>query len=195
MTKRPKSWSSSTRPTSVRCCPRCLAGHGRRVEIVYRGRDALPRLEHVAFYLLASDLKMPEFGRRELYRLVVADRPVLCARILFVAGDTLRADVTDFMLEAGVVCLEMPVLPAVAVAAVAKVREGKVGEARSNAPLVCARRPRPRPRRWPPSGNSICGLLEPSAKVPRPCRGRAARRRRAGCCPNGRGNADRFHWR
>ena len=61
---------------------------------------------------------MPDIGGRELYRLVEKDRPRLRHRFLFITGDTLGADVVDFIQRSGLTCLEKPLLPNDVVSAV-----------------------------------------------------------------------------
>ena len=66
---------------------------------------------------------LADIGGRELYRLVEADRPELRDRFLFITGDTLGADMVEFVRQAGLVCLEKPLLPSDLIAAVDRTLE------------------------------------------------------------------------
>ena len=88
-----------------------LERDGHQVERALSGREALARLAEGAVDLIISDLRMPDMDGPSLYRALAADRPELAARMAFVTGDTLAADLADFLSEIGARVLEKPLDP------------------------------------------------------------------------------------
>ena len=88
-----------------------LERDGHRVERALSGRDALARLDNGPVDLIISDLRMPDMDGPSLYRRLVSERPELAARMVFVTGDTLGADLTGFLSEIGARVLEKPLDP------------------------------------------------------------------------------------
>lgn len=69
---------------------------------------ALERLEDENFDLVISDFKMPELGGLEFYQAVVALRPSLGARFVFLTGDVFNFDTESMLRAAGVPVIEKP---------------------------------------------------------------------------------------
>jgi CheY-like chemotaxis protein len=88
-----------------------LERDGHRVERALSGRDALARLGNGPVDLIISDLRMPDMDGPSLYRHLARERPELAARMVFVTGDTLGADLTGFLSEIGARVLEKPLDP------------------------------------------------------------------------------------
>ncbi len=88
-----------------------LERDGHQVECALSGREALARLADGAVDLIISDLRMPDMDGPSLYRALASDRPELAARMAFVTGDTLAADLTGFLSEIGARVLEKPLDP------------------------------------------------------------------------------------
>ena len=85
-----------------------LIRDGHQVERVLSGRAALTWLQQQPADLIISDLRMPDMDGPSLYRALASERPELAARILFVTGDTLAADLTGFLDEIGGRVIEKP---------------------------------------------------------------------------------------
>jgi CheY-like chemotaxis protein len=69
---------------------------------------ALERLEDEDFDLVISDFKMPELGGLEFYQAVIALRPSLGARFVFLTGDVFNFDTESLLRAAGVPVIEKP---------------------------------------------------------------------------------------
>jgi CheY-like chemotaxis protein len=89
-----------------------LTRDGHRVIAAASGREALEQLENDEVDLVVSDLRMPDLGGPDLYRLLAERRPHLARRILFITGDTLAHDLGDFFARTGLPNLEKPLEPA-----------------------------------------------------------------------------------
>ena len=89
-----------------------LERDGHQVACARSGREALARLAEGAVDLIISDLRMPDMDGPSLYRALASARPELAARMVFVTGDTLAADLTGFLGEIGARVLEKPLEPA-----------------------------------------------------------------------------------
>jgi CheY-like chemotaxis protein len=74
-----------------------IAASGHDVETAPNGAEALRRLQHAHFDLVLVDLRMPEVDGRELYRELERTRPAMCRRLVFMTGDALAAETTDFL--------------------------------------------------------------------------------------------------
>ncbi|HYG89589.1 MAG TPA: PAS domain S-box protein [Azospirillum sp.] len=85
-----------------------LAHEGHEATVVSNGRAALEWLASQSTDLIISDLRMPEMDGATLYRELAARRPELLHRILFITGDSLSPDLTQFLAETGVPVIEKP---------------------------------------------------------------------------------------
>jgi CheY-like chemotaxis protein len=85
-----------------------LTRDGHQVERALSGRAALTSLQQRPVDLIISDLRMPDMDGTALYRALASEHPELAERILFVTGDTLAADVTEFLNTVGARVLEKP---------------------------------------------------------------------------------------
>ena len=89
-----------------------LSGSGHRVVTAGSGRDALHRLGHESFDAILTDLRMPDVDGRALYFEIQRAWPEQAARVVFVTGDTLAANLRDLVSESGRPIIEKPFLPA-----------------------------------------------------------------------------------
>lgn len=88
-----------------------LARDGHRVDRAKSGREALGHLSNREVDVIICDLRMPDMDGPALYRELAVQRPELLARIVFVTGDTLAADMTGFLTETGARVIEKPLDP------------------------------------------------------------------------------------
>jgi PAS domain S-box-containing protein len=88
-----------------------LRRDGHTALVATSGRDALAKLDQDEVDLIISDLRMPDMDGPALYRELSRLRPALAARMLFVTGDTLASDVTDFLSGSGANVIEKPIEP------------------------------------------------------------------------------------
>lgn len=85
---------------------------GYSVETVANGREAIARLEHVAYDAIVSDLRMPVMTGVELFRWLQRDRVALVARFVLITGDNLDIMEDAFLAENLVPVLAKPFAPA-----------------------------------------------------------------------------------
>jgi two-component system NtrC family sensor kinase len=85
-----------------------LQDAGHWVETAENGRQALDRLATGAFDLILSDLRMPVMDGPALYTALRASHPALLGRIAFITGDTLSAQIKEFLATTGVPSIEKP---------------------------------------------------------------------------------------
>jgi CheY-like chemotaxis protein len=78
-----------------------LARDGHRVDTASDGQAALARIETREYDLIVSDCGMPVLGGIELYRELTRRDPRLANRMIFVSGDTLNKQATDFLESTG----------------------------------------------------------------------------------------------
>jgi two-component system NtrC family sensor kinase len=78
------------------------------VDTARNGALALEKMQRRRYDLIVSDLRMPGMGGPDLYRAVAASQPELARRFVFLTGDTLGADVRDFLDRAGQPTLTKP---------------------------------------------------------------------------------------
>jgi len=76
-----------------------LASEGHQVDTADNGRDALQRLEHRAYDLILSDLRMPHMDGVEFYRRLERDRPETARHVMFLSGHVDASEYEDFLGE------------------------------------------------------------------------------------------------
>jgi CheY-like chemotaxis protein len=64
-----------------------LDRRGYRVDTASSGEEAERKLLAAPYAVLLADIRMPRMSGIELYRKVVAERPELCGRAIFMTGD------------------------------------------------------------------------------------------------------------
>jgi len=82
-----------------------------RVVAVASGREALQRMAAEHYDVIFTDMRMPDLDGRALYREIEQQWPDLTGRVVFVTGDTLTANLRDFVKETGRPVIEKPFLP------------------------------------------------------------------------------------
>jgi len=85
-----------------------LASEGHRVETAEDGLAALERIEHGAYDLIVSDLRMPRLDGPGLYREAVRRWPGLARRFVFTTGDSLSPDTRLFLEQVALLHLPKP---------------------------------------------------------------------------------------
>jgi CheY-like chemotaxis protein len=87
------------RPLVYRCD---LAGTGAEAQRLLMGRD---------YDVILCDLRMPDIDGGALYAWIEGVRPHLCARTVFVTGDTLGQATSDVLARSNRPVIEKPFLP------------------------------------------------------------------------------------
>ena len=88
-----------------------LTSARHRVVAVGSGREALQRIAAEHYDVIFTDMRMPDLDGRALYREIEQQWPDLTGRVVFVTGDTLTANLRDFLKETGRPVIEKPFLP------------------------------------------------------------------------------------
>lgn len=86
-----------------------LAGH--TVDIADSGERALQSLAEAEYDIVLSDVRMPGMDGTMLYDMVRSRYPQLLARLAFITGDTLSANVAQFLQRTGIPHLAKPFAP------------------------------------------------------------------------------------
>jgi nitrogen fixation negative regulator NifL len=85
-----------------------LKAQGAHVEAVHGGREALERLEQGQYDIILSDVRMPGLDGPGLYKAVGAAHPQLLSRFVFLTGDTLNPESSEFVEQTGAPCISKP---------------------------------------------------------------------------------------
>jgi signal transduction histidine kinase len=95
-------------PTMVQFLGALLREERWRVDEADSGQVGLARARAARYDLIVSDVRMADGSGEDFYRAVVAERPELAARFLFVTGDTANPAVLKFLAQACVPVLSKP---------------------------------------------------------------------------------------
>jgi len=81
---------------------------GHEVEGTPSGQDAVALLASHDYDVVLLDLRLPDLDGKAIWRRLLADRPDLALRVVFMTGDTLTAETQAFLMEAGRPVLTKP---------------------------------------------------------------------------------------
>ena len=81
---------------------------GYSVEQASDGEQALIRVQSRPFDLVVCDLKMPRVDGKTFYGMLVAAKPAMAHRVIFVTGDVAGTDAEEFLEESGCRWLAKP---------------------------------------------------------------------------------------
>ena len=98
-------------PEVIEVLREILTADGHRVTAAGGGREVLARIAEARFDLVLSDVRMPDMDGPALHRVLITDDPELEGRLAFLNGDTLSAEIRDFLAEVGRPHIEKPFLP------------------------------------------------------------------------------------
>jgi signal transduction histidine kinase len=85
-----------------------LAADDHRVDTAQNGMVALGKLQERAYDLVLSDIRMPELDGPGLYREIERRYPRLARRVVFLTGDTLSANIREYLEKIGRPSLSKP---------------------------------------------------------------------------------------
>ena len=88
-----------------------LIAAGHAVQTASSGREAIALLDGASIDLIVTDVHIPDFDGRTLYREVERRWPGLARRMIFVTGDTLTAALRDFATARDCPMIEKPFMP------------------------------------------------------------------------------------
>ena len=86
-----------------------LTSVGYDVDTAHNGREALEKLDHVAYDLIITDVRMPELDGPGLCRALIARRSDLLTRIIFIATPDSMEDHREFLANSSMPALTKPV--------------------------------------------------------------------------------------
>ena len=89
-----------------------LTADAHRVDTAENGIAALDKLREGSYDLVISDLRMPQLDGPGLYREVARRYPQLLRRMIFVTGDTLGPESTEFLRQSAAPTFGKPFAPA-----------------------------------------------------------------------------------
>jgi CheY-like chemotaxis protein len=92
----------------VRGLARLLHRDGYIVHTAENGQQALAQLRTQRYDVILCDLRMPALDGPTLYTIVQQQLPALCQRMIFVTGDTLSVESSEFLAQCGQPCLYKP---------------------------------------------------------------------------------------
>jgi PAS domain S-box-containing protein len=95
-------------PDLARILTKILEAEGHRVETAPNGVQALARLGQRTFDLIVSDIRMPELDGPGLYGEVSRRYPDLLSRFVFLTGDILSPETSEFLARTGSARLAKP---------------------------------------------------------------------------------------
>jgi signal transduction histidine kinase len=101
-----------------------LSGAQHNVITAASGREALERMEAEHYDVILTDVRMPDFDGRALYREIERRWPTQAGSVIFVTGDSLASSLHNFATECGRPVIEKPFVPSDVRRVVAEVAEG-----------------------------------------------------------------------
>lgn len=107
-------------PVIGRLFKRILIDEGFEVDFVQDGRVAIEAADKNHYDLCVSDIRLPGITGIQLYELLKANHPQLSLHMIFITGDTMNANVQEFLQRSGMPCLVKPFNPEDLVASVKK---------------------------------------------------------------------------
>ena len=81
---------------------------GYEVDHVLDGHEALRMARERSYSTVVCDLLMPGVNGMALFELWQAENPGLAQKVIFVTGDSLSFDTTDFVARSGCPCIYKP---------------------------------------------------------------------------------------
>jgi len=90
---------------------RILANKGHEAQTVSNGKAALAILQNSGYDLLVADLKMSGVSGMDLYAILKKKQPDMAARTVFITGDTMTDETSEFLNSTGRPYLAKPFTP------------------------------------------------------------------------------------
>ncbi len=86
-----------------------LTGEGYEVETAETASDALKRIKSKEYGVILLDIKLPDMNGTELYRRLQKIAPSLANRVIFVTGDVMGKNTTEFLAKTKVPYITKPI--------------------------------------------------------------------------------------
>ena len=95
-------------PSIASALTRLLTRDGYQTEVVHNGQEALTACQRQAYTQILCDLWMPVVDGQGFYEALHRCQPQLCARVVFLTGDTLTPAIHAFLARTGAPVLAKP---------------------------------------------------------------------------------------
>jgi signal transduction histidine kinase/ActR/RegA family two-component response regulator len=77
-----------------------VTGLGHQVDEAPSGQEAVARLARDDYDVVLLDLRLPDLDGQAIWRWLLADRPALAPRVIFMTGDTMSDETQTFLMKA-----------------------------------------------------------------------------------------------
>ncbi len=104
---------------------RILANKGHKAQTVSNGKAALAILQNRGYDLLIADIKMSGVSGVDLYETLKKKCPDMAARTVFITGDTMTEETSEFLNSTGRPYLAKPFTPMEFLTTIATALSGK----------------------------------------------------------------------
>ena len=98
-------------PAIRKILARILANKGHQAQTVSNGKAALAMLQEKGYDLLVADLKMSGISGMELYQTLKRKRSEMADKTVFITGDTMTEETSEFLTSSGRPYLAKPFTP------------------------------------------------------------------------------------
>lgn len=98
-------------PAIRKILARILANKGHQAQTVSNGKAALAMLQEKGYDLLVADLKMSGVSGMELYQTLKRKRSEMADKTVFITGDTMTEETSEFLTSSGRPYLAKPFTP------------------------------------------------------------------------------------
>jgi DNA-binding response OmpR family regulator len=105
-----------------------LRRDGHTVDTADNGELALTQLQERCYDILLCDLQMPDLDGPTFYGILRSQYPLLCQRVIFLAGDSMRVESVAFLEQCGQPWLAKPCRMAAIRSAIAQVLRATASE-------------------------------------------------------------------
>jgi signal transduction histidine kinase/CheY-like chemotaxis protein len=85
-----------------------LAELGHKIDTAENGMEASRKIKNGCYDLVITDVRMPQMDGIELYREIVASRPDLEQKVVFITGDLINTRTVEFLAEIGAPTVPKP---------------------------------------------------------------------------------------
>ena len=98
-------------PLICAICARILTSEANAVDTASSGTEGYERLETKTYNFCVLDIKMPGMSGIELYGYIRHAHPDLIGKVLFITGDTMSGNISQFLKDNSLIFLTKPFTP------------------------------------------------------------------------------------
>lgn len=85
-----------------------LHQQGNYVDVASNGKIAWEKIQKQEYDLILCDIKMPQMNGRELYQALKKPNPLYLRKLVFITGDTVSQETSDFLKSSGCPSIQKP---------------------------------------------------------------------------------------